>query len=1345
MIEIFRKVGDTSKIVCTVSEDGASTKQTIMGIDEVVISVTVDSVIDVAVGDYIIFEGIAYELNRDPEFTQKSELEHEYSFTFEHPLYRLLDKIYIYKITKKAMFTLTGRLADFVNLLVWNMNKTDDNPEGVDLGWTVGNIVVTDYKTLVFSNMSCRDVLTKLAGDFGVEFFLKNRQINYVSHVENETGLVFEQGKGKGLYSISQKNVDTDNAVTRVYPIGGTQNVTAKYADVDGHLILPEIYIENFSEYQKVVEKAVEFSNIFPSFIGAITSVSGENNSVLKCADIDFDIKEVAVGDEARINFLSGGLMGKSFSFQWDNETKEITLIEQEDDTALADETGKKPIIPSSLKFARLKDEFNFTGLNLPESYNTNAIAKLRKAATDWLDYYCRKRIKFELRIDHRYLRGRRSITPGDLVTIKVPKHKIDKVIRVTSVDKKLRTGELTCIVSNYLDEKWEKRIEGQISNIQQNISGGSGTGGSFTFDVLERYDGRTPTDKNVFSSLRTLAEINNVVLKLDEKFIRKDIPDTAHCLITFESGLCTPGFVDGFTEKAAGLKIYADGSLTTMKLLTRKEALFGKSVASPNFTSGFPNGTGWMIAPYKRMNAAGVEETKYKLEIDDLTVRNNFRVFEMIISQLVGENDNKIFSGQMEVDHIDADTSTIYLKTGDGILYNTFRRDDILMVQRFGGLPTADNGYNVIKLYELRVTESGIGNLDDKDNRLDYIRYSNFVGDLADVAEGDVLTRADNITDATRKGLMKIVTIDEFGAPYQDVIYGMKTDPENCTKVRLGNLGGLVTPYWGQLEGWGFMAVNAYLKGRFMLHTGEDVLTKFEITEGLIRSEISAVRTEISEKYNYLSNASFSANTDKWEAISNIRLFTVAGLFLYFNDNFYADKQRVAAVVVEGDRRALRIKKTGVKQLNVNLAGKPVLELNKPEGETTWPAFYLTFKYKCIRKGTLKIGFPGKELFFQEALEETDIFLTKEFSATWDGTGDFTIEFSGDIFIYSLSLSDNPLDNYKIETATRFYQTDTKIGLWAEKTDKIAGTVTTLGIDLDALEERLLLYANKTDTINNTVVNLGVSLDAAKEKLSLYANKTDNLNGTVRQLGIDLNAMNGQLSLYVKDADLSGYELVSRINLAPSYIQISSKNINLQGAVTFSSLKDDLYSTINEKVSASALGGMAYYDKVLKAMEDETFIVNGFIKTTFLKVDEILARQATIGKFKIADGKLDWTGNGDNASLALGYNSWFGAACIAVRAGFYGNGISAISDNGGAAYFGSMYSTPSYPSTAYLYAAYLDGDLAMTRGNIIVRSGGMSGKGVIQADKMLPQNGWSGSFKGKSVQVENGIITNVW
>ena len=60
----------------------------------------------------------------------------------------------------------------------------------------------------------------------------------------------------------------------------------------------------------------------------------------------------------------------------------------------------------------------------------------------------------------------------------------------------------------------------------------------------------------------------------------------------------------------------------------------------------------------------------------------------------------------------------------------------------------------------------------------------------------------------------MKITTVDEFGTPYMDVIRGMKTDPENCVKVRVGNMNGLVTPYFGRLEGDGIYVENLYARG---------------------------------------------------------------------------------------------------------------------------------------------------------------------------------------------------------------------------------------------------------------------------------------------------------------------------------------------------------------------------------------------------------------------------------------------------------------------------------------------------------------------------------------------------
>lgn len=210
------------------------------------------------------------------------------------------------------------------------------------------------------------------------------------------------------------------------------------------------------------------------------------------------------------------------------------------------------------------------------------------------------------------------------------------------------------------------------------------------------------------------------------------------------------------------------------------------------------------MLAPYIRTNAAGINETRYKLEIDDIAVRGTLRVYEFIVSQLLGENDNRVFSAMMEVDHYDANSGRIYLDTDGGRLYNPFRKGDILMVQQFQGDPTLESNYQMVKQYELKVVSVGVGNLSDGENRLDWLTFENFVGDLSRVTKRDTLCRVDNPDNSTRSGIIKITTVDEFGTPYMDVIRGMKTDPENCVKVRIGNLNGLVTPYFGRLDGDG-------------------------------------------------------------------------------------------------------------------------------------------------------------------------------------------------------------------------------------------------------------------------------------------------------------------------------------------------------------------------------------------------------------------------------------------------------------------------------------------------------------------------------------------------------------
>lgn len=564
-LEIYRIISGIETKIANIASDDAILANGIMSKNEISVTVVTDSIPDIKEGDFIRVDGIKYKINRTPEFADKSSVNHTTTYLFEAPEYTLIDKILTNKITKSVRVTLTGKLRDWLELLIWNVNKTNDNPLGVDTGWKLGNIPDTEYMTLSFDGIDCRSLLSELASAYGYEYYVHDHTINYVSRIENERNLTFTQGQGGGLYEVEQSNVDSGDITTRVYPVGGTKNMAPGEGDEDGRLMLPEKYLENFLETNRVVEKKIVFDNIHPSFTGFVDNPTGENYREFVCQNIDFNIKELAIGNDARINFLTGDLMGKSFEFKWDDSKKKITLIYQEDELAPIDpETQSRPLIPSATKHLRGGEEFNFTGIRLGESYKQAAILKLREKATDWLAFNSQKRVKFTLDVDYRYMRNKGGLKCGDLITVSIPSRNISRIIRIVSTEKNLKTGKLSCVVSNYLTEKWEDKIEGQISSMQATINGGSGNG---NVTIIEKNDERPLTDKNVLSSLRTLLEIA-------ERALSKQHPDSTDYLLKFLAGTEYGEFIDSMIAgKGAG--IYPDGRGQFERLEVRGSAVF--------------------------------------------------------------------------------------------------------------------------------------------------------------------------------------------------------------------------------------------------------------------------------------------------------------------------------------------------------------------------------------------------------------------------------------------------------------------------------------------------------------------------------------------------------------------------------------------------------------------------------------------------------------------------------------------------------------------------------------------------------------------------------------------------
>ena len=633
---------------------------------------------------------------------------------------------------------------------------------------------------------------------------------------------------------------------------------------------------------------------------------------------------------------------------------------------------------------------------------------------------------------------------------------------------------------------------------------------------VLKSWDSIDPTEYNVLSAVRTIRTIANSLSKLEketaDKYLRKDIPDTAKELETF----------------LKGIKVI--GEALVESLTVEKDSTFKGLLSSEVFTSGFPGGTGWALFWKEALNAAGVKEKKAVMELDEMTVRGVMRVYEFVISQLMGENGTRLTTDMMRVDHIDAGTKTIYLDTEKGVLYNPFRPGDILMVQRF----SVDG---IIKQYELQVVTAKVGDTSKGEERLDSITYKNFVGDEGSVVFRDVLTRVDSATNSDRKGVIKQTSVEE-GSPYLDVLYGMKTDPDNAVRLRLGRLAGIITYWWGQLQGYGLYSNNAYLLGDFRLRTGEDVRTKFEIMEGMLQSAMQSVVNTMTEEDNFLKNASFQDDMAYWERESDMALFDIGGQLLDLGVNFYSEKNKVADIDSFDGRFMLRIKRSHIRQLNA--------DITKPEDGSV---IFLTLKYHCAEEGSLTAGFSGSAPYVEQVIPAGEGFDILEISGVWNGTGDFLLKFTGDLYIEQLTLTNHPLEDYKKEVSTKFEQTAEHILAVAEEVNKIDHTIKTAGWITTADGNKLWATIDRVDVLGNRVTTHESSFHVTAQQINAIVSRVDTIDGIISKAGWITTADGNKL--WASKTLEDGGAIVSYINQAADSVTINAKHIKLEGLVT--------------------------------------------------------------------------------------------------------------------------------------------------------------------------------------------------
>lgn len=652
---------------------------------------------------------------------------------------------------------------------------------------------------------------------------------------------------------------------------------------------------------------------------------------------------------------------------------------------------------------------------------------------------------------------------------------------------------------------------------------------------------------------------------QLSEKLSRVS-DDTALGHITFNKGLTSKeiakllkgAYFGAFVEGLRGGFIDGSGNAELNELVTRAKALlqqlevkgtaqFDGNLFSSDFISGFLTGKGWGITKESVQNALGVEETKYTGEFDNIVVRGALRVFTFVVSQMLGENDNRIFTAMLEVDHYDSATGKVWLDTKNGKLYNPFRKGDYIMVQQYNGMPSEENQYYITKHYELIITDAGMGSLSDGENRLDWVTFKSFVSANEDsatnlITKGDTFCRVDSETDADRKGIIQVMTVGS-ATPYIDIAYGLKTDPDTALKGRIGNLTGINSPLFGQLEGFGELLINLYAVGDFRLRrTGESLDAKIEMLHGLFSTRYQKQTYEMTEDENYLTNATFTENMDRWvkDADEDTKLLT------------YSDNTPIVlngAVVSTGYHRAnveqyegaqmLHLQATGLTQRNA-LIRKPEThkEYDAPAGEDTTSnakdvqdTLYLTVKLLPKTAGQLTIGFKydgktpeGKTNTLpytdKKEIAKSNDWQILQWEGTWHGLGDFRIHYTGETYIALLSVTDRPLQDFKKTVSTQIIQTAENIRLLGQKNDATNQRIVNLGIELMAEDEQIRLYIDTTTS--DVECRLGILIDNGDAAVKLYAEEyvkgaiTDNNKNyyTISEIEVKV----GEINQYVID-----------------------------------------------------------------------------------------------------------------------------------------------------------------------------------------------------------------------------------
>ena len=1090
-----------NRLRTTLVPDSSSTHHEEVGGDDY-LSVSLDSqeCVTLELNDWTVWEGRKFWCVET--YTPKQTGRRKWTYSVKlYGAASLIKQALMLNTEDSPVFSYTATAREHVALVVKNLNRW----MGGITDWKVGKVeatgnIVVDYSEGLYGN----DALKKIADEAGTEWWIEGMTVNVC---RCERGDEVTLGYGNGLLSIERDSADNVKFFTRLFPIGSSRNIDAeKYGS--SRLLLPSraTYVERNTELGIVEHfEQTAFQDIYPRRTGKVSSVRKETKKgddgkpfdiyYFTDGEMNFDPNEYEIGGLVkRVTFQTGQLAGLGndedgehyFEVNYNSETREfelITIWPYDDDTQ----------VPGGVLEPKAEDTYILWNVRMPDEYYPIAEEEYATAVEKYMDEHCLDKSVYKCSTDYVALK-KRGVVPcmGQRVRLESDRFFASgyRESRITVVDQKLeRPTEADIEISDVLSQTTQSRMADEIENVRSEVKANTVE----LPDVIRSWDTTLPTDNNLFSARRS-----------EQEFLSRKRNDRTKGRITFEQGVV-------FGEEENG-RVDGKGNADLLTLVVRE------LLRSANYDGSGMTDNGWQI---------GLDEDLLShLIVDKITVRRVMNVFELLINKV------RSVGGQICVSAANGKIKTVQ-EHGDywHITFeqeNTFVAHDLMRCQVFTGTSQ--------KAYWVEVAGTANGGI--------LVEKSEF--ETSQPEEGDECVLMGNTETANRQNLV-LISASEDGHPRVDVLDGVSgKNFDHALRARLGNLDDIKDdrfPLDNQPKGNGLYADNVYLRGTFLLSTGEDIKTKLEITEGKVQSAIDSVRNDFLSEKGYLNNPTFTSGLEKWNSENETVFFLVGNKWIWANGNVLSKKGDGASVVTDMGRTVVRIRNKYILQKHGNLRYVPTFPTND-EGQKEALPVYLTFFYRCAKTGTLKVRFENVDktgfanfnsMEVSEEIAATDGYVQYTCSGLWNGTGDFKLEFDGDIYLYMLVLSTDKIEALTYKYKTLFEQSERLVKISAAVYDK----------DERALQETGLMIQPEGSGIyikdaNGKLALIGVGVeetDAEGNKKTVIKLTADNikLEGLVTANGYfkvkedgSIEAVNGTFRghVYAEGGAIGGFSI---------------------------------------------------------------------------------------------------------------------------------------------------------------------------------------------------------------------------